>query len=462
MKTLLSILIVLAVQSALGQLNQQLYKDHGMYMEPAVATRRVKHEDVVRALKSHGKEFRIRQVGRSVEGRSINMISYGNGPVNVLMWSQMHGDESTATRAILDVIRFLQNDDAYNDLRRKVQSGITLHFIPMLNPDGAARFTRRNHDGIDINRDAQRLQTPEGRILKKVRDSLSADWGFNLHDQNRGTSVNGKPATISLLAPPFNLARDVNESRGDAMQLTKYMHDQIIGFIPGQIGIYPDDFEPRAFGDNIQKWGTRTVLIESGGFADDWEKQEVRRLNFVLLLTAVDAIVSKKYEAVAAEAYNTIPKNSDGRMLELILYSVRYEGLLRDIGWERREAESEDFRSYSARGGISDIGDLSTSQAYVTFNATDYDVTAGKVYETVLADGTRLAQLPLDKLMREGYTDFVVKEAVGQDPKMPRVNTHQKPPTIGLVQLGANPSLLLKKNGILECVVINGVLYRLN
>ena len=61
---------------------------------------------------------------------------------------------------------------------------MTVHFIPMLNPDGAELFNRHNAIGIDINRDALRLQSPESQLLKKVRDSLDADFGFNLHDQS--------------------------------------------------------------------------------------------------------------------------------------------------------------------------------------------------------------------------------------------------------------------------------------
>ena len=57
---------------------------------------------------------------------------------------------------------------------RGILSSLTLHFVPMLNPDGAERFQRRNAQGIDINRDALRLQTPEGRALKAVRDRAAA------------------------------------------------------------------------------------------------------------------------------------------------------------------------------------------------------------------------------------------------------------------------------------------------
>ena len=63
----------------------------------------------------------------------------------------------------------------------------------MLNPDGAERFQRRNAQSIDINRDALRLQTPEGRALKTLRDGLNPRIGFNLHNQSWRTSI-GTPA----------------------------------------------------------------------------------------------------------------------------------------------------------------------------------------------------------------------------------------------------------------------------
>lgn len=461
MKTLSALIVFLGfVAPALGQRNQALYRDHPRYLDSTVTVRRFKHEEVMKAINALGTGFRTTSLGRSVEGRAIRMVSYGQGPVNVLMWSQMHGDETTATRAILDVFRFLRAKDSYDDLRELLRTHITWHFIPMLNPDGAARFTRRNQQGIDINRDAIRLQTPEGRILKRVRDSLRADWGFNLHDQGRGTSVNGKPASISLLAPPYDVGRTINESRGDAMQLTKFMFDQATGFLPGQIGIYPDDFEPRAFGDNLQKWGTRTVLIESGGLLNDFEKRELRRINFVLLITAVEAIANGAFEKTPVNAYNDIPHNSDSRLFELIVRNLSYEGIVRDVAWDRREIDSEDFRRYAPRGLVADLGDLSTFAAYVEFDAAGYSVTPGKSYDPVIASYTEFEKLPLDKLMREGYTDFVVKGTFDRFGKASKVHVAESPvrPADKLT-IGSNPSLLLWKNGKLEYLIINGVLY---
>ncbi len=453
MKYLGVFLFVVLEVPATAQLNMELYRSHVRFMDSSVMVRRFKHDDVIRVIGKLGKEFRTKRIGTSVEGRSINLVSWGSGPVQVLMWSQMHGDETTATRAIFDVWRYLQAKDGPFQLK----SRITWHFIPMLNPDGAARFTRRNHDGIDINRDALRLQTPEGRVLKRIRDSLKADWGFNLHDQSRYTMVDGKPATLSLLAPPFDQERSINDSRGDAMRLTRYLYDQVIGFIPGQIGIYPDDFEPRAFGDNIQKWGTRTILIESGGIGNDFEKLEIRRLNFVLMLTAVDAIASGAYEKIALSGYSEIPHNAEGRLMELIVKNVNHQGLVRDVGWDRREIDSEDFRRFYARGSITDMGDLRTANAYYIFDAAGYEVVPGKLYETVLEDMSQFEKLPIESLVAKGYTDFVVKGGLDRF-KPQQVNVGVSPPPGQEIVLGANPSLLFLKNGVIEFVLINGTL----
>ncbi|HKJ92829.1 MAG TPA: M14 family zinc carboxypeptidase, partial [Longimicrobiales bacterium] len=107
-------------------------------------------------------------VGRSGLGRPIFAVRYGRGPTRVLLWSQMHGNESTATMALADIFRFLAlaPDDP---LARRLADRLTVLFVPMLNPDGAQRFQRWNAQGVDINRDARSLATPEARTLRNLQ-----------------------------------------------------------------------------------------------------------------------------------------------------------------------------------------------------------------------------------------------------------------------------------------------------
>ena len=116
--------------------------------------------------------FQVEVVGESAEGRPIRTISFGQGPVSVFLWSQMHGDESTATMALADLYSLVE-EERDSQVVRAIRERLTVHTIPMLNPDGAQRFQRRNAQGIDINRDARALATPEGRILKAVRDEVA-------------------------------------------------------------------------------------------------------------------------------------------------------------------------------------------------------------------------------------------------------------------------------------------------
>ena len=141
----------------------------------------------------------------------------------------------------------------------------------MLNPDGAERFERRNAQSIDVNRDALRLQTPEGRALKALRDRLNPRVGFNLHNQSWRTSVGNppKPASISLLSVAYDEARTENAGRKLTKQICAVIRDALEPFAPGQIGRYDDEFEVRAFGDNITLWGTPVVLIETGPWPSD-------------------------------------------------------------------------------------------------------------------------------------------------------------------------------------------------
>jgi N-acyl-D-amino-acid deacylase len=274
---------------------------------------------VVGPILERGGALRRERIGASVEGRDISAVTYGNGPTRVLLWSQMHGDESTATMALADIFAFLA-DRPDHTLARRLAEQLTIVAVPMLNPDGAERFQRRNAMGIDINRDARTLATPEGRALKAIRDRIGADVGFNLHDQNVRTPVGetGRPAAIALLAPPWGESRDDDDVRERAARLAGVVRLAVDSLVDRRVARYDDSFNPRAFGDLMQQWGTSTVLVESGGWEGDPEKQHLRLANFVGILSALDALATGAYAGVSPEWYRSLPFN--GRPLtDLVL-----------------------------------------------------------------------------------------------------------------------------------------------
>ncbi|MEA1785336.1 M14 metallopeptidase family protein [Arenibacter sp. GZD96] len=469
-KYLLVLLALGYVCNAFGQLNNvtsALYDSYEKYQESTLAERRIKHSELqplIAKLKAVD-EFTVAKVGESIEGRSISLISIGTGETDVFLWSQMHGNEPTATQAIFDIFNFLQSDDFVAE-KKEMLAALTLHFLPMLNPDGAENFQRRNTLGIDINRDALQLQSPESRILKRVRDSLQADFGFNLHDQSTyyNAERTEKPATISYLAPAFNYEKDINTVRANAMKVIVYMNSIIQNYAPGQVGRYNDDFEPRAFGDNIQKWGTSAILIESGGYPNDIEKQEIRKLNYVSILSALATIANKSYMNIPVADYEKIPEN-DRKLFDLKIEGVTYHLLGKDyrldIGINRVENDFPGNKDFYVAGQIADQGDLSTYYGYETFDANTYRLKEGKLVPEIIKSIDVLSKMDILQLLKSGYTHVRVENVPNNIKHVTLpihvVSANYKRRNLKL-QPGANATFLLEKEGEIRYAVMNGYL----
>lgn len=305
------------------------------YRVGAITTRRTTHAEFWAAVAPslESPRLRVEEVGRSMQGRALRTITFGTGPVTVMLWSQMHGDEPTATMALADIFAWMAAPGS-DPLRDRLARELTIVILPMLNPDGAQRYQRQNVGGIDINRDARNLSTPEGRTLKAVRDRLQPQFGFNLHDQSARTRAgrNGVQAAIALLAQ------------------------------------YDDTFNPRAFGDLMQTWGTSTVLIESGALPNDPEKQQLRRLHVPAILGALDAIATGAYASASINDYESLPFNAGGAV-DLLIRG----GQIAIPGSPPFRADiAINFEDAVARTGgrISEVGDLSAVVAIDTMDAT--------------------------------------------------------------------------------------------
>ena len=248
------------------------------------------------------------------------------------------------------------------------------------------------------------------------------------------------------------------------MRLIVMMDEQLQKHIPGQVARYNDDFEPRAFGDNIQKWGTRTILIESGGNYDDPEKQEIRKMNFIAILSALFAISEGSYEGVDHKKYEEIPHNGS-KLFDLkltgLVYNLKGKDYILDLGINQQEVFARNPQGFYYSGRIADQGDLSTSYGYEAVDVSGYKLKPGLVYEQVMPDLTAVGKLNFEDLLKKGYTYVRVKN-------LPRNQSYSKYP-IQLVsesykvpsklQPGIIPTFLLKKEGQLQYVVINGFLY---
>jgi hypothetical protein len=291
---------------------------------PAPCLRHAELLDRLRALEArHRGRLAAEEVGRSVQGRSIHLVTLGTGPRKVLLWSQMHGDEPSATPALLDLADNLLAWDAPEP--RAILEGLTLVMVPMLNPDGAERYGRRNAQAVDVNRDALALTTPEGRLLKAVRDRFHPELGFNLHDQNRRATVGDTRvlATISLLAVAGDREGTLTPGRARAKRVCSAIVRTLEPFVPGGVGRYDEDWNPRAFGDNLTAWGTPVVLIESGGVPPGRPLTDLTRLNYVALLAALHGLARDDLAGETPELYEGLPRNQDNLWTDVLLEGGR-------------------------------------------------------------------------------------------------------------------------------------------
>lgn len=281
------------------------------------------------------KEFKVAVIGQSVNHQNIYSITIGTGNTRVLMWSQMHGNESTTTKAIFDLLNTLKDD---SEVSQAILNHFTLVITPILNPDGAALYTRLNANLVDLNRDAQQQSQPESKALKACFDSFKPNYCFNLHGQRTIFSAGpyNKVATMSFLSPAQDKERSVTKTRAIAMavinRITKSLHKEI----PEQVGIYDDSFNINCVGDTFQALNVPTILFEAGHYKDDYDREEVRRLVFQSYIVALNAIKLNDFDKNDVEDYLKTPKN-DKLFFDIIIKNALIDDVIVDIAIQYEE-----------------------------------------------------------------------------------------------------------------------------
>jgi hypothetical protein len=251
----------------------------------------------------------LKIIGKSVLDKPIYSYEIGTGSTRILIWSQMHGNESTTTKSLFDLFNFFDFD---SELKTNLLNYFTFCFIPMLNPDGAESYTRENANKIDLNRDAQNLSQPESLVLRRCYDIFNPHYCYNLHDQRTifGVGKTNKSATVSFLAPSYNEERSFNAIRTEAAGLIASINKTLQEYIPNQIARFDDGFNLNCVGDTFQNLGTPTVLFEAGHFQNDYDRDETRKYLFIALLSSFVSIYENVIVNNKIDDYLNIPQNN--------------------------------------------------------------------------------------------------------------------------------------------------------
>ena len=308
-------------------------------------------------------------LGKSVLGKSIYSYKIGNGKTRIFLWSQMHGNESTTTKALFDFLNVLHSG---SKLAEKLLNEFTFLTIPMLNPDGAALYTRENANKVDINRDSQDLSQPESKILRATFNSFEPHYCFNLHDQRTifGVSDTGKPATLSFLAPSYNEEREINNCRLKSIELIAAINDVLQPYLPNQIGRFDDSFNINCIGDTLQHEGVPTILIEAGHYPNDYEREETRKYVFMSLISSFTVLCENVIVDNGIDKYLNIPQN------KVIFYDfiyknikINYDGIEKNTNFAAQYKEELIENQIYFNAYISKIGDLEHYYGHIEYDA---------------------------------------------------------------------------------------------
>ncbi|WP_185873291.1 M14 family zinc carboxypeptidase [Blattabacterium cuenoti] len=355
---------------------KSIAKDYDSFKEKNINKSKIfKNSDLIEILKKYRnkKIFSIETAGYSVKYRKIFKIKCGYGKIKIFFWSQMHGDETTGTKSIIDILNFFL-EKKNNKLIKLFFDNFTIFFIPMLNPDGSEYFQRRNAMNIDLNRDSIKLISPEINILFKEIKKENPNILFNLHDQKRIYNVDNKkfnPAIISFLSPlSLSICKNkIYNSKIKSMGIIYEITKEIKKIIPSicSVGRYSNKYYPNATGDFLQKKGYSYILIEAGNYPKDTNKNFVRKYHTLSIIISLYLISCKNNIEKNYKLYSYIRKNKK-ILLDKIYRNVKIKtnGTISslEIGFKNFEKFNYKKKIIEYELKIVDIGDLSNFFSY--------------------------------------------------------------------------------------------------
>ncbi len=356
----------------------------GRYIEPT---------SIKPLIENYKTVFDISVPGQSEMGLDIPLIKLGNGKKVVLAWSQMHGNESTTTKAVFDFLKFIGQKQYFHNEIGKFLNSHTLYILPILNPDGSKLYTRENANGIDLNRDAQQLSQKESQCLRSVFNGIKPSLCLNLHDQRSIYGLdNGMPAIVSFLSPAADEKRTITASRQTAMRHIVGINNVLQKYIPEQIGRYDDSYNSACVGDTFQGEEVPTILFEAGHTNGDYNREKTREYIFYAML-AVFGITGNGAGEVDYEDYFKIPENQKNYK-DIIIRNVKLDDHsdLTSVAFQYREVLVKD--EIHLEPFIDEIGMLTDYYGYVEKDVKGAEILTNP--QEKLTVGTKISEI-IDK-----------------------------------------------------------------
>ncbi|WP_142786005.1 M14 family zinc carboxypeptidase [Changchengzhania lutea] len=339
------------------------------FKESTLHGRYITYSHIKTLLDNFSELINVSIVGQSILKNPTHTIQIGSGKKRILMWSQMHGNESTTTKAVFDLLNTLLSNDSS---AKKIIETCTICIIPILNPDGAQAYTRVNANKVDLNRDAQDQSQPESRVLMSVFEAFKPHFCYNLHGQRTIFSAGhaNRPATVSFLAPAQDKACSLTTNRKIAMEIISVMNDTLQVIIPDQVGVYDDSFNLNCVGDTFQSFNVPTILFEAGHYNNDYNREVTRAYIYIALLASLNYISKNTISGSRFKSYFNIPENQK-LFYDVILRHVKMESI-QDIGILYQEKIKEGKIEFIPK--VEKIGNLDGYYGHREIDANESEV----------------------------------------------------------------------------------------
>ncbi len=162
-----------------------------------------RHRALIAAMQSRS-GVAARVIGQTVEGRAMDLLEIGQGPLSLWFIARQHPGETQASWWMEGFLqRLCDPDDA---LARLLRSQATFRVVPHMNPDGGVLGNlRTNAAGANLNRmwqEPSQETSPEVHCVRAEMERTGVDFLLDVHgDEGLPYNFIAGPYGITGLAP---------------------------------------------------------------------------------------------------------------------------------------------------------------------------------------------------------------------------------------------------------------------
>ncbi|HEX8937597.1 MAG TPA: M14-type cytosolic carboxypeptidase, partial [Sphingomicrobium sp.] len=122
-------------------------------------------------------------LGKSLDGRDIDCLTIGEGPLTIWLYARQHPGESMAEWWMEGALEKLTDDD--DPVARVLRKECRFRLVPNMNPDGSHRgHLRTNAVGVNLNREwhaPSAEKSPEVLCVRNAMDATPPDFAMDVH-----------------------------------------------------------------------------------------------------------------------------------------------------------------------------------------------------------------------------------------------------------------------------------------